>query len=611
MAFSFASLLRKISSPQGRELARDLGKNFDSQLKKLPAVLEPFLALDSWQGDIFERAIIQKAQYCFFPSSHLTLQTSSLVAMMLLELANHDEISSKTILDQWGEHGLQFIEQLEKVEEKPIAVEINRLLHDMIVNEKILIKQLLTAVRFDFPEMPALSSFAETYAQKDEFKNMKQFFCIQHLMASTGTMLKKLQEFGIPFEMMQILGKVYSTHAPTAKMLEANQCKVDPTSSFLSQDAYDWRMERGIFEQLSNIIDKLPHPPEDKPIPQALIMDDGGEIIRALHTEKFKAYAGYFTCVEQTRKGIREVHRLKENGELKCAVVNVAECYAKLTYESPLIAYSIGHEIERKIDALKKQNVQLQIDPKIGKPVVVINGYGAVGQMVAAELVRRGFHVCVYDNDPQKLKNIGDNMTALKDRDQALSMANMIVSCVGDQVFKQEDIEKMQDGTLLFNASSSDLDFRKLKTYMSESDIHYDSTGYLFDKFLGQRICLGHSGDQAHSDMVLVSDAGHRIFLANNGYVINMTGEADPIPPLFIQLTRTLLFLGAIIANRAQEPGIYDIPIEWQKELLAYMDRIFSAMNRIKKPDDQDISFQQPFWEKIPSSYDIDFIKKS
>ena len=93
------------------------------------------------------------------------------------------------------------------------------------------------------------------------------------------------------------------------------------------------------------------------------------------------------------------MHDLAEKGELKCAVANVAETWAKLDWESPMIGHSVVLEVDRKLDRLERAGV-----PQAKNSLVL--GCGAVGGGVARAMLKRGIDVHLYDKDPARANDL-------------------------------------------------------------------------------------------------------------------------------------------------------------------------------------------------------------
>ena len=61
-----------------------------------------------------------------------------------------------------------------------------------------------------------------------------------------------------------------------------------------------------------------------------------------------------------------------------------------------------------------------------------------------------------------------------------------------------------------------------------------------------------------------VPQNGRTFYLVNGGFPVNFNGQVDPIGAAEIQLTRGLLFLGAVQAGCEQAPGLIALDGERQ-----------------------------------------------
>ncbi|MDP2343525.1 MAG: hypothetical protein Q8O67_21375 [Deltaproteobacteria bacterium] len=440
------------------------------------------------------------------------------------------------------------------------------------------------------PPMAALEVMVKQIAKSDEFKGF-QFLGLQHLFASTATLFGALNQTGIKTADMRVIGKIYSTNHRVVADLTTKGATVDGVSKRVGTREFGAAMNEGIEQQLRSIIDTLPQPNiftaegrqfTDKPTPRVLLIDDGAEAIKVLH-EKFPEWAPFFVCVEQTRRGARILHELEAKGELKCVVANVAESWAKLELESPMIGHSVVLEVSRKLDRLALQGVP------VSKETLVL-GCGAVGGGVAEAMLRRGQDVHLYDKDPARSAQLKQRLVAEgfdparifvhEHKSEALAHGGVVVSCVGVRTIDREDHASLPNGAILVNAASADdeLGPQDLLCFGKRLATEKDERGNIWNVFGGKPINCGKSDAEAHSDAVVKLPSGKELLVINNGYVVNMTGERDPIPPRYIQLTRTLLFLGAIAARRAADapntrPGIIDVPKDWQEALVHLVQR--------------------------------------
>lgn len=584
-----ADLLDKLQTAEGQKLLGDLVSSIAPAAAVKEANFDPPTAAERAKlpTDAFEKALVQGIWGRFNRPGEVRDNTVATLAQQFAALGAHDgAITADAVQKALGPKGLQFFQALSSVTSRSGDPLADRRSFDPIGTE--------TAARIAgqssiAPKMSALDTMVQQVAKKDEFKGF-QFMGLQHLFASSASLFGAINGLGVKHDDMRLIGKVYSTNHRVVAELESRGAVVDNVSKKVGVREFGAAMEEGIEWQLRQIIDTLPQPNiftsegrqfSEKPTPRVLLIDDGAEAIKVLH-EKFPEHAPFFVCVEQTRRGARILHDLAEKGELKCAVANVAETWAKLEWESPMIGHSVVLEVDRKLDRLTSYGVKQPHES-------LVLGCGAVGGGVARAMLRRGMDVHLYDKDPartralhQALVDEGFDTTKLHTHDHkqdALAHAGLLVSCVGVRTLDIGDHDHLPDGAILVNAASADdelgpqdlLPFRR-------DDVIKDERGNLWGAFQGQAINTGKADAEAHSDAVVHHPNGREFLVVNNGYVVNMTGERDPIPPRYIQLTRTLLLLGAITANRASAGadggvGLHDVPKEWQEALVHLVQR--------------------------------------
>lgn len=562
-------LTEQLQTKQGRQLWKGLVRDLEPHTKHI-GMLEP----GCFAPDVLEKlpplqqALLTAASETFTPAGSLERDLPEVLANALSEFADSEGgLDPELVQKGLGPEGLRFLQQLNQAQgAKPQLADRFSFGH-LGPHES---KAFLQSSTLRPPPMAALDWAVDEIAEPGELEGLG-FYGLQHLFLSSASLFEGLERVGIDPSDMKLQGKVYSTNRATMAWMESKGAQVAPTS-FSIGPAQDFEkvMKASIRDDLERMVQTLPRPPEENPNPRFLLIDDGGKAIELLHTD-FPEYAPYFTCVEQTRRGARAVQALPE---LKCPVINVAESWAKLHAESPMIGHSVVLEVGRKLSELQRSGVDL------GSSAGVL-GYGSVGGAVADSLLQRGFTVHVYDPDPEKrARALADakrdgfegRVIAHERLEDALPHAKTLVSCVGRRTLEPEHHRLLPDGAVLVNAASSDDELGPEDLRPFRIGGARDGEGRIWTLFQGQAVCLGHGEAEAHSSIIARLPNGKELFLANDGYVVNMTGERDPIPPRYIQLTRTLLFLGAIAARRAKEPGLHEVPKNWQEELVAKVE---------------------------------------
>lgn len=602
---SMTDVLEKLQTPAGQKLLDGLVASLVPHARSTTGVLEA-PDLHDLPNDRFEAALVQGLANRWVRTFEVRDGTLAALADEFASCGDaQGRIDLAAVQRSLGPRGVQFLHALSSIEQKSGDPLTDRRAYAPLRGE---VAQRVAKTSTIAPPMHALATMVKQVARKDELKGFA-FMGLQHLFASSATLFGALHDLGVKHENMHLLGKVYSTNHRVVAELASRGADVHGTSKKVGSKAFAHAMAEGIEEQLRAVIQHLPKATmfvdgkpvfPEKPKPQVLLIDDGAEAIKILH-EKFPEYAPFFCCVEQTRRGARILHELQQNGELLCPVANVAETWAKLEWESPMIGHSVVLEVDRKLDRLARFGVKPPHES-------LVLGCGAVGGGVARAMLRRGLDVHLYDKDPQRTAALhqaliaeGEDASKVHthdDKASALAHAGVLVSCVGARTLDIADHDLLPDGAILVNAASADdeLGPQDLLKF-SKDNTEIDSRGNLWSVFQGRAINTGKADAEAHSDGVVHHPNGKEFLVVNNGYVVNMTGERDPIPPRYIQLTRTLLLLGGLTAKRAAEGkdggvGIHDVPRQWQEALVHLVQR------ELKKTGED---LKRPSWDTKPA----------
>jgi len=406
------------------------------------------------------------------------------------------------------------------------------------------------------PRMPVLDTLREQAGAM--CGNVDYLFGLQHLFGSTASLIKTLIGGRIRPERVFLLGKPYSANREVMRFLrEQWGCWVHPRSCDQPVGKEnDSEMDRRITAVLTMIREQLHAEPHVTG--RVVLVDDGARAIRQLHTPAFASVRDRFTCVEQTRAGIRHL----EDIDLEVPVINVAESRVKLEYESPMIAQSVIDELGRKIDRMHTAGIATSHR-------ALIIGYGAIGKAVAQALQRRGRRVSVFDADPAMRNNAhADGFHVFSELRLALASGGIIIGCTGKPVIDQSDHCAIADGAVLVSASSADVEYRAWQMRPRA-------------ECLGNPLRWGHHGadsriesDDTHPCFSLyrVPNGEGHFYLVNGGFPVNFTGGVDPISPAQIQLTRALLYLGAVQASYCETRGLHELDDHSQHKLIFAFD---------------------------------------
>ncbi len=412
------------------------------------------------------------------------------------------------------------------------------------------------------PALPLIDQLVKEIGRVDA--SIGAFVCVQHLLGSTVPLVRAIASDQIDREGIFILGKPYSTNYATMWVLrEQYGWFVHPGSARYS-GLMDFHFEED--QDIESLLMKCVRWTTSRGClgkKRVLLMDDGGRCIRRLHERDFSDVVHRFTCVEQTRRGIYELSGMN----LITPVVNVAESWGKLKHESPMIAESVCQCLLQQLDLLRSGGIEVADN-------ALIVGFGAIGSAVANALRNRNWEVAVFDSNREKCATAAQTTLRVEsDLRTALSQASVVVGCTGRYVLEPAQYGWIRDGAVLVGASSADSEFtcRYLRAYAESFSAlyrHVDEFNLVHERYGNRMLYLGDVDHPCHF-LYVIRYQGKRFFLLNGGFPVNMTGEADPIAASRIQLTRGLLYAGAVQASGTDKSGIQELDNELQRRVFS------------------------------------------
>jgi hypothetical protein len=418
------------------------------------------------------------------------------------------------------------------------------------------------------PTLPVVEQLRRDFGSVDS--SVAGFFGLQHLLGSTASLIDSVVRGRMTPSSVFLLGKPYSANREVVDFLTScrgyyvhpqsleqpigrpNDDQMDARIKAVLDDCRRWWHKRSDQSKQANNDERI------------LLIDDGGRAIRLLHTPEFEDICEHFTCVEQTRAGIRAI----EDVELRIPVVNVAESWVKLEHESPMIAESVNCELSKQLIAMEKACIPT------GHTALII-GYGAIGQAVGKELRKQGRAVFIYEPDVVRRElALRDGFPCHDSLHAALAQGGLIVGCTGKPVLDYADYRHIPHGAILVSASSADIEFRGWQLRpnalpLGKPELWQNSSRNIYDRTLIEL--------EAHPCFCLymVRSGSKHFYLVNGGFPVNFTGEVDPITPDKIQLTRGLLYCGAVQASSTRAAGLMKLSDGMQHRLINIYKRSY------------------------------------
>lgn len=278
--------------------------------------------------------------------------------------------------------------------------------------------------------MPVLNRVREQFEQEQPFKGLKVAISL-HLEAKTAYLAKVIQAGGA--EVTITGSNPLSTQDDVCAALVEDGITV---FAKYNPDPAEYKQ---------HLISTLETRPD-------LIIDDGGDLVTILHSERTDLLEGIRGGAEETTTGILRLKSLEKEGSLKFPMVAVNDAYCKYLFDN---RYGTGQSVWDGINRTTNLVVA-------GKTVVVV-GYGWCGKGVAMRAKGLGANVIVTEIDPIKaVEAYMDGFHVMPMR-EAAKLGDFFVTVTGNRdVISGEDFDVMKDGAILSNAGHFDVEVNKL-----------------------------------------------------------------------------------------------------------------------------------------------------
>ncbi|WP_211745447.1 adenosylhomocysteinase [Paenibacillus sp. Marseille-Q4541] len=271
--------------------------------------------------------------------------------------------------------------------------------------------------------------------------------------------VRKEFEADLPFQGLNITICLHleAKTAYLAKVIQAGGAKVTITGSnplSTQDDVCAALVEDGItvfakynpdpaeYKQL--IINSLETKPD-------FIIDDGGDLVTILHSERPELLETIRGGAEETTTGIIKLKALEKQGVLKLPMVAVNDAYCKHLFDN---RYGTGQSAFDGI--IRTTNLVVA-----GSTVVVV-GYGWCGKGVAMRAKGLGANVIVTEVDAIKAVEAHMDGFQVMPMVEAAKLGNFFITVTGNKdVITGEHYDVMKDGAILANAGHFDVEVNK------------------------------------------------------------------------------------------------------------------------------------------------------
>lgn len=279
-------------------------------------------------------------------------------------------------------------------------------------------------------EMPGLMALRKKYGVQKPLKGARIAGCL-HMTIQTAVLIETLKELGA--DVMWSSCNIFSTQDHAAAAIAKTGVPV-----------YAWKGETE--EEYVWCIEQTLHFPDGQPL--NMILDDGGDLTAMVHKKFPELLSGVRGITEETTTGVKELHKMHANGELKVPTINVNDSVTKSKFDN---LYGCRESLA---DGIKRAT-----DVMIAGKVVVVAGYGDVGKGCSQSLRGFGARVIISEIDPIIALQAVMEGFEVTTMEEAVKEGNIFVTATGNRdIIRGEHMQAMKNDSIVCNIGHFDLE---------------------------------------------------------------------------------------------------------------------------------------------------------
>ncbi|KAA0005348.1 MAG: adenosylhomocysteinase [Thermoplasmata archaeon] len=413
------------------------------------------------------------------------------------------------------------------------------------VKDKKLAGQGKKLIHWAEDHMPVLMKIRRDFEKNKPLEGLTIGCCL-HVTKETAVLVKTLKAGGAKVALCG--SNPLSTNDAVAAALVDEGIFVYAWRGLSNEDYY-WCVDK--------VLDHRPN----------ISMDDGGDLVTRLHTERKDGLKYILAGTEETTTGVNRQKIMAEKGELKYPIIAVNNAMTKHFFDN---RYGTG---QSTIDGILRATSVL-----IAGKTFVVSGYGWCGKGVAMRARGMGANVIVTEVDPVRaLEAVMDGFRVMPIR-EAAKIGDIFVTVTGNKhVIDKEAIDNLKNGAILANSGHFD----------NEINVDYLNNCAKDFEEIRENVREYHLKD------------GRTIYLLAEGRLVNLSAaEGHPSEVMdmsFANQALTAEWLSREENRKKLENMVYPVPEEIDRRVAEYK---LSTMNvKIDKLSEKQIKYMSDWKE--------------
>jgi adenosylhomocysteinase len=364
--------------------------------------------------------------------------------------------------------------------------------------------------------MPVLNLVHQRFAAERPLAGMRLAACL-HVTTETGNLMRVLKAGGA--EIALAASNPLSTQDEVAAWLVADEQIPVFAIRGEAKDTY--------YRHLQEALSLRPH----------LTMDDGADLVSALHITGGDPAANVFGGTEETTTGVIRLRSMANNGVLKYPIIAVNDAKTKHLFDN---RYGTG---QSTIDGIIRATNRL-----LAGSTFVVCGYGWCGRGVAMRAHGMGANVIITEIDPiRALEAVMDGYRVLP-MAEAAKVGDFFVTLTGNtDVIREEHFPLMKDGAILANAGHFNV------------ELELDAL-----EKISTKKCVVREGIEEYTLL-----SGTHINVLGEGRLINLAAaEGHPSSVMDMSFANQALSAEYLVKHRnSLEKGVFPVPEEIDRRI--------------------------------------------
>ncbi|OIO24616.1 adenosylhomocysteinase [Candidatus Micrarchaeota archaeon CG1_02_55_22] len=388
---------------------------------------------------------------------------------------------------------------------------------DSMIKDPALAEQGTKNIEYAESQMPVLMRLRERFSKEKPLSGVRISACL-HVTKETAVLMKTLVVGGADVRLCA--SNPLSTQDDVAAAL-ASQGILTYAIKGMDNDAY--------YKALNACLDLKPH----------ITLDDGADLINAIHTTRKELLAEIIGGQEETTTGVIRLRAMAKEGALQYPVVAVNDTPTKHLFDN---FFGTG---QSTIDGvLRATNVLLA-----GANFVVV-GYGHCGKGVAQRAKGMGSHVTIVEVNPVEALRAFLDGFAVKTMAEAAVTGDVFVTVTGNKhVIRGEHFAAMKDGAIVCNSGhfNVELELPALEKIASKKT-------------------------RVRPFMDEYTIAGKRVFVLAEGRLVNLSAaEGHPSAVMDLSFSDQALASEYLAKNKGKlGKGVLDLPKELDDQVATH-----------------------------------------